>query len=85
MSTDLRAAFQAALATADPADPAAVIRAAVDVVLPEEEDLPRYVTVSECPIGLTNDYLRQSQRRRTRAKFLALADAIQQVEGRADA
>ncbi len=75
MSADLRAAFQAALDTADPADPAAVIRAAVEVVLPEEEDLPRAAQL---------DFFKQLQRDRTRAQLLALADAIQPREEQAD-
>lgn len=69
MSTDLRAAFQAALAATDPTDPAAAIRAAVEVVLPEPPNRGRCHPVSM----------------RHRAQFLALADAIQQGEGQANA
>jgi hypothetical protein len=58
---DLRAAFAAALADADPTDPAAVIRAAAEVVLPE----PPYQ--GRChPVTM-----------RHRAQLLTLADAVQ--------
>ncbi len=58
---DLRAAFAAALADADPVDPAAAIRAAVDVVLPEPPHGGRCHPVTM----------------RHRAQLLALADALQ--------
>jgi hypothetical protein len=73
--SDLVAAFYAALATADPTDPAAVIRAAVEVVLPEEEDLPRAAQL---------DFFKQLQRDRTRAQLLVLADALQPWEEQAE-
>jgi hypothetical protein len=86
--SDLVAAFYVALATADPTDPAAVIRAAVEVVLPEEEDLPLYAPVSGLHQGLYAarlEFFKQLQRDRTRAQLLALADAIQPWEVQANA
>jgi hypothetical protein len=58
---DLLAAFAAALADADPTDPAAAIRAAVEVVLPEPPHGGRCHPVTM----------------RHRAQLLALADAVQ--------
>lgn len=58
---DLRAAFAAALADADPTDPGVAIRAAVDVVLPEPPHQGRCHPVTM----------------RHREQLLALADAVQ--------
>jgi hypothetical protein len=72
--SDLVAAFYVALATADPTDPAAVIQAAAEVVLPEEENRSH--------ADGAYAFFRFVQRRCTRAQLLALADAIHPGEER---
>jgi hypothetical protein len=84
---DLRAAFQAALSTTDTTDPAAVIRAAVEVVLPEEKERCALDFANDFHLDLelaANRFLKYCERRYTRAQFLALADALQPWEEQAD-